>query len=780
MAEFRSAWEEKQDAGSRTVALTEGLIANELSSEETENLIRQDRQARPDDFYIESNNDAFRLANAEPAGEAFMDYSYSYDVQTEGDGAESGDQLRSNPLDEFANYTYGLSLSYLNLTKYNEVVLNGEDFIASDGEVLVASAGRRNDYDMVRNEYFSNDMYFENFKMLTVIGYNSRTRGSNAVEISFTLIEPYSIQFLDNILKVARAEGIKVWDQMPFVIKIDFFANTTENGPLGDPITELSKRICVKIIDVRIKLTHKGTEYHCTAIPMSHVAMLQTVGTTPINLEVSAKTIKEFFDSQGDAGNVGTPERESRQVDNEELGFSVSETTDRERSVSQTNSFPAALNKWQQRLVEKNHQKVADEYKFIVDDEIAKGTIVHKGGTPFRSLPSDKDKIDYDKIVTRINAGASIIDVINDVIYGSSFYQDQLKAGDNTVDSVPMRAHKILTTIEYGPEEYDSTRKSYKKIITYYIKSVAYFNQKSPHLKRSTPDFVNKEYNYMYTGQNQQIIDLQIDFNTMFYTAITALELKDEKVSSHQPNKDGKKDSVKKDTLETGKNDKLDPLKINPVSVQTPVSTTQKNLNRKSIEANDLHESMMSNSRGDMINVKLKIHGDPDMIKQDEVYYPPGTGAGSSIVMDAGEIFANLFFKTPTDLDQEVGLYEGIYNYDENNRNSFSGKYKIITVENMFERGQFIQTLDMIRLFDQEGSDGNSSVERESTGETVDLGAFNEAPVESVGELSEDFIFDEYGAGGEYIETGGELVPADTFRNDARQFDVRNIDTQDF
>ena len=775
MAEFRSALEEKQDAGSRTVALAEGLFANELSAEETEKLINESRRQGPDDFYNESNNDAFQLANAEPATEEFVDYSYDYTAQTEGDGASVNSQSRNNPLDEYANYSYGITLSYLNLTKYNEIVLNGEDFIASDGEVLVSSAGRRNDYDMVRNEYFSNDMYFESLKMLTVIGYNSRTRGSNVVEINFTIVEPYSIKFLDNILRIANKEGIRAWDQMPFVLKVDFFANTTEDGPLNDPIVELGKRICIKIIDIRIKLTHKGTEYYCTAIPMSHVALLQTVGTVPITLEVKAKNVKDYFDSQGDPGNVGDPIREPRQTDNEELGFSVTETTERDRSVSQTNSLPAALNKWQKRLVEKNHQKVADEYNFVIDDEIANATIVYKGGTPFRNLPSDSDKIDYDTLVDKINAGASIIDVINDVVYASTFYQDQLKSDSKTVDNVPMKAHKILTTIEYGPEEYDEIRKQYKKIITYYVKSVKYYNQKSPHIKRSTPDFVNKEYNYMYTGQNQQILDLQIDFNTMFYTAITALELKDEKASAHQPNRESIKDSIKKDKLDPGESDKIDPLKINPVSSQ-PGNAKQKNLNRKSIEAGDLQESMMSNSRGDMINVKLKIHGDPDLIKQDEVYYPPGYGSGTSIVMDAGEIFAHLFFKTPEDLDQEVGLYEGIYNYEENNQNSFSGKYKIITVDNVFERGQFVQILDMIRLFEQDNRDSNENSNRESEGLGVDLGAFNEAVTDQPGEISEDFIFDEYGEGGEYIEVGGELVPEDTFRQDAESFDVRNID----
>jgi hypothetical protein len=703
MAVFRSALQEKQDAGSRAVALVEGLFANKLNSEETQKLINNNRRESPDDFFNESKTDAFRLANAEPSGEIPPDYSDIgvFPFQIEGDGGSLNNQSKNNPLDEFANYSYGITLSYLNLTRYNEIILNGINFLARNGEVLISSGGRNNLWDGVRNKYFSNDMYFENLKMLTIIGYNSRTRGSNVIEINFTIIEPYSIKFLDNILQIANSEGIRAWDQMPFVLKIDFFANSEKDGPLNNPIIELGKYICIKIIDIKIKFTHKGTEYYCAAIPMSHVALLKTVGTVPISLEIKAKNIKEYFDSKRDSGNVGVSIRES------------ATGPEKDRTVSQTDSLPSALNKWQKKLVAKNHQKVADEYNFVIDDEIAGASLVYSGGTPIRNLQSDKEPISYDILLNKINAGSSIIDVINDIVYASSFYQNQLKNNSKTVDNVPMKAHKILTTIEYSPNEYDEIRKQYKKIITYYIKSVKYYNQKSPHVKRSTPDSVAKEYNYVYTGKNQQILDLQIDFNTMFYTAISAIELKDEKVTAHQPNKESRGDSTRKDSFNPGKSDTIDPMKINPVNSQS-ANANQKNLNKASIEAGDLQESMMSNSRGDMINVKLKIHGDPDFIKQDEVYYPPGYGSGNSIVMDAGEIFVHLFFKTPEDIDQKSGLYEGIYNFEKNNQNSFNGKYKIIAVENVFDRGQFIQTLDMIRLFEQDKQSSSENSNRES------------------------------------------------------------------
>lgn len=786
MAEFRSALEEKQDAGGRTVALMEGLIADRLSEQEQAQLIQNANRTSPDslvtDFGTVTQNGFFdEQASTSTANQT---------VQTADGNSTSDSPLRPNPLIEYVNYTYGISLSYLSLTKYNEVVVNGQEFIASDGEVLIASAGRRNDVDMVRNARFERDMYFENFKMTTIIGHNNNTRGTNVIDLSFTIVEPYSITLLDKILQVAKEADILSWEQMPFVIKIDFFANT-EDGPAPTPLQELSKRFAIKIIDIKIKITNRGTEYAVSAIPMSRVAMLQSVSTTPINLEIDAKNLNDFFDSAGGSGNVGVPEREEITVDNEELGVSVQETSGKDRQVSQANSYAAALNAWQKKLVDKNHQKQADEYKFKFDNSIGSATLVPKssGGVPLTNVPADSTKIETNTLTTRINAGQSIVDVINSMIFSSSYYQNQIKPSDS-VDSSPMKSHKILTTVEFVPGEYDDIRKTYKKIITFHVKEYNYYNQKSPHVQRSTPKTVQKEYNYLYTGKNLDILSLDIDFNAMFYVAITALELKNEKVTIHRPNPDAKGDEAKDDQLSAGRSDKIDPLKILPVPIQSESQTAQKSVNRKSIEALDLKESMMSSSRGDMLNVKLRIIGDPDLIKQDEVYYPPGQGSGTSLVMDAGEIHANLFFRTPEDINQENGLYDFD---DARGQNSFSGKYRIISVENVFERGNFTQTLDMIRLFEQDVNTGSSGSQRETqTADQVNTdaeaqpgGFYGDQPRSTAGLSDESFVQNEYGDGGEIIERGGELVIPPTaaeirLRTGLDQIQPRTVTDLDF
>jgi hypothetical protein len=135
----------------------------------------------------------------------------------------------------------------------------------------------------------------------------------------------------------------------------------------------------------------------------------------------------------------------------------------------------------------------------------------------------------------------------------------------------------------------------------------------------------------------------------------------------------------------------------------------QGNDNSSSKTASDIQNSIYSGSRGDMLNLKLKIIGDPQLIKQDDVYNNPGCAdyksitnaqiiaSNGSLVMDNGELYAKVMFKTPVDIDENTGLMRKDGKYVES---VFSGMYKFLTVDNEFRGGKFEQTCDLVRMPD--------------------------------------------------------------------------------
>jgi len=621
-------------------------------------------------------------AGGDPSGQnqsAFEEAALA-SQQTEGSGpSASGTSLRSNPLDDYVNYTYGLSLYALAPKDFNEI---SEGF-SPDGKVLIVSGGQHGE-GFSRAPGFEDDFYFENMKMSTVIGMNNRGRGSNVIDIHFTIVEPFGITLLNRLLSTADSLGANNWGEMPYLLQIDFFANA-EGGSLVHPVEGQTKQIPLRAIECKIKASVRGSEYHFSAVPYSHMAFQENAGSTPAFHEVTAKTVKEFFSNEEDAAG----------------------------------SYTSALNSYQKKLADnKKYQEFPDIYEFAIDPDIEAAKIVAPKSNDVKKTPlasnNNKDAnaaagaraakggppapLSMSAQAISINAGTSIIDVINQVMRNCDYISNQVSTNKSgTIDW-----YRIIPSIEIL--EFDNVRKTYQKKYTYFVKKAVVYNTKYPDAPMSTPtrDNCSKEYLYMFTGQNQSILDFSIDFNSMFYTAMTANREKLKKVEV-----DIKTDIDEKDPgiSNPATNGSITPKVIKTVVAQHDVSAIAEGTNDvKNVSANDLYKSIMSNSRGDMINVKLKISGDPHFIKQDDVFFKPTLDSSvgkidgnGSLTTDGGELYVYLYFRTPTDIIQETGLYD----FSTWKDSVFSGVYRILTIENMFDRGQFTQTLDLIRVFDQ-------------------------------------------------------------------------------
>ena len=202
-------------------------------------------------------------------------------------GAGNTAGVRDNPLDNYANYTYGITLFVGSAGSYSPGAVNGD--------VMVASGGIREG----RLPQFYEDFYFDSFKMESVIGLNSQSRSSNVITIEFTIVEPFGISLMDRLLEVAGSLGSENWHEMVFTLKVDFYGNNDDGEPVN-PIAGQTKHFQTKIIGCDIKATSRGSEYKFTAIPFSHQAYTQNVGTTPANCEPQGEKVKDIFESQGE------------------------------------------------------------------------------------------------------------------------------------------------------------------------------------------------------------------------------------------------------------------------------------------------------------------------------------------------------------------------------------------------------------------------------------------------------------------------------------------------
>jgi len=624
--------------------------------------------------------------------------------------------------------------------------MNGAPYTATSGgmgTVLVASGGKRNSDIYARNPYFNEDFYFENLNMQTVNGLNSKSKNSNMINLTFTLIEPYGVTFLDRLWLAAAKTSCHSWSQIPYMLQIDFVGNTESGQPMS-PILNQTKYIPIKILSCKVKVTSKGAEYDIQASPFNQSAFDESNASTPANFEVNVKTVKEFFDIKGSAGqasgivavNTANQEREDqtkKEISEEEKKSTpntarVQALQKSQAEISQAvkdspyvvGSYTAAMNSYQKQLVKNKYQKHPETYVFDIHPDILNSEIV----IPKKNPTSRTELIDPVKAIRAkagitglginfkessfsIAAGTSIVEVINLVMRSSKYVRDQITdpAEDPPIDptsdtSNPLNWYRITSTVEIS--DFDMIRDVYSKKITYHVYPTSLYNSKFPHAPQSQPKEIVKQYDYIYSGKNDSIINFDIHFDAIFFTTISIDRGNAAQVST-QPKK------TKKKPINSAENQNrilFQNHQVKLVSGQADVPNTSMP-DTKAVLVNDFYKSSLSSSNGDMINLDLKIIGDPELIKQDDIFFNmktnPYQGPGqlldphNSVMFDNTDRYVKVTFKTPVDFDPATGFMITDTRYTTA---AFSGIYKILTVDNNFQAGQFIQTMKLVRIFD--------------------------------------------------------------------------------
>ena len=630
---------------------------------------------------------------------------------------------RSNPLHDFATYTYSAALFLLSKDDINELATAPD--LWEPTNCLIASGGKSTGI-YKRNKNFRDDFYFENIQMTTVVGLNNRSKSSNAIEISFSIVEPYGMSLLDRIMDAAEEISAPNFKAMPYLLEIEFYGYDDAGKQIK--LDEQKKRFPIQIIEIKIKTNTKGSEYAIKAVPWNHQALSQTAASTPINVEVFAATVNEFFSS------------EDRTL---KPNGDINEKTKQAKSYS-VKSYAGGFNSWNEELKNKNLRQVADEFAVeihgspeIPRDRIANAKIVvpahrdisrsatkeAKPEVAAKTANKSNNSAFGDAMAFPVAAGTSVVQVIDMVMRNSSYITDQISDPKDTKPSdlaekmqKPLYWYKVIPSVEVI--KYDYAVNKFATKTTYHIIPYIVYDSKHPNGPVTAPKGAIKKYSYTYTGENVDIIDLQIDFDTLFYTAVTAGSAK---WQADQIQKSKEQTDDAKNVAAEGKSTARE-----LVNRQTSLVSSQpqqqglagQQQSAQTVLAGDIQKSQYSSSRGDMLNLKLKIVGDPELIKQDDIYTNPLqsnyassvaselVGRTGSIAMDSGEVIAQVDFRTIVDMDESTGLPRKTVAAD---RGVFSGQYRILTVANSFANGRFEQTLDMVRVPDAINSANTSS-----------------------------------------------------------------------
>ena len=713
-----------------------------------------------------------------------------------------------NPLLAYPSYTYGLSLALLTVKEYNDIVSDVKNY--QSNRVIIASAGRWNNDEGVsmfkRAPFFAEDFYFDNLDMTTVIGLNDQSRATNTINLKFSIIEPYGVTLLNRILDLSADIKSLNYVAQPYLLQIDFFG-MNDAGEIVGIIPDQTKRIPIRILKMDIKASAKGAEYQMEASPFNHSAWdLSSVGT-PANFEITAGTLESFLQStveetafadaktqrEGLIGKNGQFQQAANGtltvrggtgevVPLTAIGNASAESTNSLRGKDafyKVKSYGGAISAYYADLASREKTTIADKYYFKVHPDIIKD-----GGSQFNlnietlstaqtpmanqenrmAIRGTPGSLDHGLRVFAINTGTSIDQVVAFAMRHTKYLQGQVKpVSQFKTDeeykkylaeqaNEPLKWYKVVPTIKLG--EYNITQETWAREITYHILPYTVYNTKTREGPQGTWTEPCKLHNYWYTGKNNDVLDFNVEFNALYYTAVTA----------YRENLSKTRNLLEDDTVDA----KITPASreanaIMPLGKKKVVENSQQHSSSgavtiEAIALADVEASLYTTAGGDMLQAKLKIIGDPQYIKQDDLFYPPemitlpeqvdGTGieprliANGSLRMDQGEIYVQITVKSPSDIDEATGLMKFDSKYSTS---LFSGMYRVLKVESHFTGGKFEQTLDVVRLPRQTSLEPTSPLktankEREVTAAplSTDVDAANIGPDFSVKSTGDD------------------------------------------
>lgn len=671
--------------------------------------------------------------------------------------------LGTNLLHQYASYTYNISLHMLSKADFNQL---GKDPDSNwlPTKTLIAGAGKWGVPGFTRDKNFLDDFYFDNLKITTIVGSTAGNQGTNAVELSFTIIEPYGMTLIDRLIDACLDPAVdgKNYLEIPYLIQIDFYGFDDEGK--ANQLIKQRKYIPINILSMTSKAGVKGAEYQLSAVPYVHSAFQESVAATPANFEVIAGTLEEFFKDVSDANDLAAAEKANQRAESQKAAKEKEQKASPQTNTGARNtgksassasgsddtnvnysvkSYVGAYNAWGQAAVKNKNATDYNHIRVKIDPIISNynngsgSKIVAPKSQSAKQLPEYNPKNAKERAqVARANAGkqtaqpnfnsskfsisgqTSVMAVINDIMLSSEYIRSQVI--DTTIDAqqnadkknAPVNWWKIIPEVEL--RTYCTQTNKWYMNITYYIKAFTVYNRVHPNVSKDLPKGWHREYNYIYTGKNSDIIDFSIDFDTAFYTAVNIDRTK-VAATQIQPNLDLEDRLTQSGEAFVEETNRSILSAIQPQStriVADNVNNTSASTRKDgvSMAAASLAEHFNSGQTADQLAITLKIIGDPQFIKQDEIYYSPSarrynevegarnnyvTDDSSSIAMDNSEVHVKLSWKTPVDIDEETGALRTNGRYTVS---AFSGIYQVLQIDSSFAQGKFEQTLSCIRL----------------------------------------------------------------------------------
>ncbi len=620
-------------------------------------------------------------------------------------------------------------------------------------------------------EYFIDDL-----EINAVIAPNPNTSVALGTNVTFKVTEPYSMgKLIESMMVGAQECGYSSYVEAPFCLKIEF-VGWNERGE-KDTQFVIPSFIPIRINKMDFSVGQQGSVYQCTAVPYNESALADVSNRTKVAISPNGNTVHSILEKGRDAvtyavnGQIETLEEkkviagydryiivfpkteealqeaiknknfditklreESDNLDKIRLGV---RQTPQGRNPGGTNGSaitisPSApdqylfLKSWADDINNVNEFGLS-----VINADSRDGgdrppappanVIDPQTGTANRnaassSVPEQSRKFNFTE-------GAKITDIITEVLMSSAYVKELPSQPPQNGYKKWFRIETLVFIEPSSGGEIEGQLGRPRKVFVYAVHP--YWTRQERHNQNcqgttgqaDLKKHVKKEYNYYYTGKNEDILNFDINFNNAFFQNIRADAGQNSSVTTGQstastgaaPGTQVQGETQRADcrqNQEPQSSTNFDSTNRSVSSGGTRISTTEDRIKRNIAEQ---FHSRLVNSPVDMVTADMDIWGDPYYIPSQLGNYapPPGepsvNGDGTMPYM-RDEVYILVRFLTPLDYlinRSTMGFASEVP--------MFSGLYQVWNAQSTFSSGQFKQKIKLIRMPNQNPSDTAST-----------------------------------------------------------------------
>lgn len=694
--------------------------------------------------------------------------------------------IGTNQIHNLRNYTYRLIISTLTVEEYNQFVggsksadklgsLSGETFPKAKS-ILIASGGENLN---AKNEYGVQDFFFQDLVLQTTpSATGAGLQVSYSTDIDFTLVEPLGTTLFERLFYASKGKAtlrnsggspisetaknasetlrnqksLKGLDQgfvqsltePVFLLTIEFkgyngytkvssSGKGTANFLLDRKSTsgDFSKKYHIPFIfsSIDTDITSAGTVYKCKALPAASQVFFTINQAIPATSSIKenqklSDALKElsdrFTDNQKNLPDGFKPVKYVfRIADDNDLPADDTEAKSIARELRDSAWFRSEAPVDASRITfmppKTSEQKTSGRIP---------GTT--SGTTGFRP---DKNQTYF------TGMGTTAIEVIHQIMLKTNFITDQVKlARSGKAESgiwwYNIRGNMLIDTAKDDKKSpHVEQGKIFEYVIEPYKVMVANDIDNNDFCKGAPKTFRN--YEYIYTGKNSDIIKWDLTFDGLLYTELqvqepgnTSAQMGQPKTNSGQAtNASGQKKGTANqsnisfpiaDQSKVNNNNHQKLYKAGWFGTDPKNSDAGRVKNYTEMQNSSFMESlfrMQTSSQQWMLDID--IVGDPEYLslfdalsyKRKEPKSKPNPTTSlpeaksnrfdtkkktAESLSSQGQLLIGLKFKTPTDIDPRTLSYKGTKSADLN------GVYVLTSIKHMFRNGKFIQTLDLV------------------------------------------------------------------------------------